>query len=596
VALGALYFTPGLWLSASRVEPELIQLTREHGLTMQPSLSSDGKLIAYSSDRAGGFADIYVQPVRGGQAGRLTFGQANHTQPQISPDLSRIVFHSDGETSGIYSVPILGGTETLLVKDGIGPRFSPDGLRIAYWAALREPGTSQAFGTAVFVLDLRIGEQRRVGHNLRIARHPVWSPNGMELLLWGSQDGIDFDWWIVGQDGGRAKATGAISSMRSAGLRPPLWGIPVLAPAQWLSGGGILFAGRKGDTTGIWEMQLNGAKSAGKLKRATSNAGEDVYPASSVDGRLVWTSLSTVCDIWSIPIRAEEGITNGPRVRLTDDDVWEIVPRISSNGRTLVFGRWRSGAREIWSKDLNTGSETPFVPAPTTGSYGGSPVANPEIERAAFIVDEGGRSILRVVGRAARSDMPICKGCRLLAWSKDGKRLAYAADSGASELATIDLNSGVRKSIASGSAIRFISAGLSPDDDWIAFEALSSDGPGLWIVRASGQEAVPMHDWISVAGAGNSPRKPRWSPNGSLVYFVSRADGHQCIWARRFDGAKGQMVGSSFPVHHFHSLRDSLDNLTASDFDFSLGSDKLVLNMVEVTGKIWMRAAEQIRP
>lgn len=116
------------------------QLTFDSGLTTDPTLSTDGKLIAYSSDRAGNAGlDIWLQHLAGGAAIRLTQDLAHESEPDISPDGGRIAFTSTREGGGIYVVPILGGEPRLLAKGGRRPRFSPDGRQIAYWT-----GTSGA--------------------------------------------------------------------------------------------------------------------------------------------------------------------------------------------------------------------------------------------------------------------------------------------------------------------------------------------------------------------------------------------------------------------------------------------------------------------
>jgi DNA-binding winged helix-turn-helix (wHTH) protein len=64
------------WLRSSAVAPRrraLRQLTRDAGLTTDPALSRDGRLLAYASDRGGnGNLDIWVQQLSGGEPGRLT--------------------------------------------------------------------------------------------------------------------------------------------------------------------------------------------------------------------------------------------------------------------------------------------------------------------------------------------------------------------------------------------------------------------------------------------------------------------------------------------------------------------------------------------
>ncbi len=95
LAVGAI---AGWWLArrepASR-GPILTRLTADSGLSSDPALSPDGKLLAYASDRAGRTnLDIWVQQLPSGEPLRLTTDEADESEPAFSPDGSRIVFRS----------------------------------------------------------------------------------------------------------------------------------------------------------------------------------------------------------------------------------------------------------------------------------------------------------------------------------------------------------------------------------------------------------------------------------------------------------------------------------------------------------------------
>jgi dipeptidyl aminopeptidase/acylaminoacyl peptidase len=80
--------------------------------------------------------------------------------------------------------------------------------------------------------------------------------------------------------------------------------------------------------------------------------------------------------------------------------------------------------------------------------------------------------------------------------------------------------------------------------------------------------------------------KPRWSPNGNLLYYVSDQDGFACIWARRLDPVTKNPVGEPQAVVHFHSGHNSLD--TAYGMELSVADNKLVFNLGEGSGNIWL--------
>ena len=162
----------------SSLEGALARITFDSGLTTAPSLSRDGKLLAYASDRAGkGDLDIWVQQLAGGAPIQLTDDPTDDVSPDFSPNGSQIVFRSERHGGGLYITPALGGDAHRIADDGRAPRFSPDGSRIAYWTGPWR-GTESCCPAATWIVRLAGGAPERVLPDFRMVKEPLWSPDG----------------------------------------------------------------------------------------------------------------------------------------------------------------------------------------------------------------------------------------------------------------------------------------------------------------------------------------------------------------------------------------------------------------------------------
>ncbi len=99
---------------------------------------------------------------------------------------------------------------------------------------------------------------------------------------------------------------------------------------------------------------------------------------------------------------------------------------------------------------------------------------------------------------------------------------------------------------------------------------------------------MPESEWITVTDGSFWDDKPRWSPDGNLLYFVSYRDSFLCIWAIRLNPATKQPAGPPFPVYHSHGERRSLANYGLSQMFVPVARDKLVFPLGERRGNIWM--------
>src|SRR5262249_16266867 len=103
-------------------------------------------------------------------------------------------------------------------------------------------------------------------------------------------------------------------------------------------------------------------------------------------------------------------------------------------------------------------------------------------------------------------------------------------------------------------------------------------------------DAVPGEaEWLPVTDGSGLDRNAVWSPDGSLLYFLSERDGFRCIWAQRLDHGAKRPVGAPFAVHHFHQARHSLmPAQEVSRIGLSVVRNKIIFSMAETRGNIWL--------
>ncbi len=127
----------------------------------------------------------------------------------------------------------------------------------------------------------------------------------------------------------------------------------------------------------------------------------------------------------------------------------------------------------------------------------------------------------------------------------------------------------------------------SPDGRWISFVVQTSGQPynQLGVVSSSRRGGST---WTPVAADHPWPDKPRWSPDGRTIYFVSRSgSGYFALWGVRFDPERGVQAGAPFLVKAFDSPRWHIDpDLTPMEMGVAKGV--LALPMRSVKGSIWL--------
>ena len=577
-------------------EPGLIRLSSGSGLTMTPALSRDGKLVAYASDRGGeGNLHLWVQQVGAGEPVRLTSGPADDYSPCFSPDGLTIVFRSERDGGGIYVVPVAGGETKKLAPFGRRPKYSPDGKWIAYWIGTDAIGFNQTnfpipgSGRA-YVVPSEGGSPEQIRPDFAAVAYPIWADD-THILFLGNRDarvlfepsdlhgpgGASVDWWVTPIQTGSATPTGANAAFRALGLASISQ-----VPEEWTQSG-VLISAATGDTQNLWRIpiSLNNWKVSGAPQRLTSGTTMDGQ-ASEASGRVAFASLNGSLDVWSIPIDADRAVVSGSVQRITSDAFDHSYPAVSPDGRMVAYSSRRSGTRELWARDLATGKES-VISAPP-GSVFGS-VFSPDGTRVAYRSVERQRSMLQLASLAGAGRKRVAPCDSNGGWSSDGNRLLCVGTVPA-RVSVIDLQSGQITGLLDHASWALWNPHFSPDDRWISFNATVPGRSHIFVAPVRGPGLIPESEWIPVTD-GVWDDKARWSPDGNTLYFISERDGYRCIWAQRLDPSK-HPAGEAFPIFHAHEARRSLVNVQVGALELSVARDKIVFNMSERSGNVWM--------
>jgi TolB protein len=229
----------------------ITRLTSDPAEDVMPAISSDGKWIAFASDRSGNW-DIWMMPFSGGPATQMTFDSDHELHPSFSPDGSELTYCRRNSRSGsweIWSYRLDSPGTRTYVCDGLFPQWCPDGSRSTLLFQRARQRGSQFF--SIWTVDFSQGECSNpteiVAASDTAIMHPNWSPNG-ELICYCtvSNPGSVTNWptqadvWMVGVDG--------------SGQAPLTQGVHRNMQPTWSKDGRIFFVSDRGGQDVIWAI------------------------------------------------------------------------------------------------------------------------------------------------------------------------------------------------------------------------------------------------------------------------------------------------------------------------------------------------------
>ncbi len=501
VAHGQLWLTPLAGGTAQR-------LTDDSGDVSTPLFSPDGRSIAFTW-RRGGLRDVYVIAAKSGEPRRLTYEATPRSDDAVvvswTPDSRRVVFlsHRSAPVAKLiraFSVPIGGGMIEPLSLDRAGPlSFAPDGRRIAYNRDFRN-------------LELR---KRYVGGQAQDLYTYDFGSHELERLTdWKGTD--TFPMWAAGKI--------YFVSDRGAGFRANIWRYDLDTHAvsqithfqnydvDWPSLGPSAITFQQGGR--LWAIDLpserlrqinvgvpdDGARTSPRLAAVGATArvvdalGGVDYALSPHGDTLL---LSARGDLFSVPAKGEgRDLTNTPGV---DED----HPAWSPDGQTIAYQTDADGEQQIAVRSI-----------------------------------AGGAARLLTHSRAGYFYTPQ--------WSQGGDALTVAdANHG---LWLLKLDGAAPQLLARDPYAEIRDAAFSPDGRWIAYSVQRPTG-----VRAIHLRELSTGRDTAVSSPMESDRNPVFTSDSRLAFisqrneqpFVSDRDDESLISTLNSDGLYAAALSSA---------------------------------------------------
>jgi Tol biopolymer transport system component/DNA-binding winged helix-turn-helix (wHTH) protein len=559
-------------------------------LARDPSWSPDGQWIVFVSDR-GGQTDLWKQRIGDPDPHRLTMTEAGESQPEWSPDGRSIVFRSEREGGGLSIIPADGGEERVVSSFGYEPRWSSDSTRILFKRSQVLPDLPALY---VVGLDGRPPQPFRPDVLERFrSLQASWHPDGRRVSIWGTDQGGDVRFVNVPVDTGEAG-----TSTISAAVRRNLVGLNlrrfVWAPSRRY----IFFEGLAGETTNIWRITVDPSTEAltdGPV-RVTTGTGRETRVSVSPDAtRIVFTSTSSRTRLWAFPLDRDTGRAVGEPSAITRGTTGEIDFDANADGSKLAYRAVRAGRNELWERSLGEGRERLLVSSPDWKLV--KPRWSPDGTRLAFLrcEHEGGAPVLAVLNADGSGELALTAPdeIEMLAsdWSRSSDAILGSCRFSPSDRYSTcvlplsgDGSAASVRVIASDPKRNLFNQRFSPDQRWIAFLAhdLMYNGTStVYVIPAAGGA------WRAVTDGAAFDDKPRWGPDGRILYFVSDRGGMKNVWGRRFDPGTGAPVGDVFPVTSFRSPQ-FLIAPQAVQMDIAVTATHLMIPMSESRGDIWL--------
>lgn len=473
--------------------------------------------------------DVWVAPIEGGRAWRLTSDHAPVRQPRFSPDGEHIAFvsHRDGHpelmvaglaTGAVRRLTYLGGQ----VMQNFG--WTADG-RVLVGSSAGE-SESRHIVTKAVALDGTF-ERLEIGMAWGVALHAdgrqaLVTPGSRPPAWWKRYRGGNAPrLWIREAGGQWIRTLGG----DEASIVDPMWIGDRLA---FVSDRAARFPDRASEQANIWILDGD------EPRQVTFQAEADGYvrDATTDGSRIVWASRGRirVLDAPDAEPRTIEidvpGATPEPIALDPSENLTELAPDHTGDGSVAI---WRG--KPFWLTHRQGPARA--LPGAESGVRAREAVVLGSSGRVAYVTDIEGEDGIQIVG--SDDSFPILTGqlgrVLHLAASAKGDTLAAISHDGSVRL--IDVAAASAREVARSPQGEAMSPRFSPDGRYLVWSQ-PTDGEGelhaLWVVETT-EESVP----VRLTDGRFHDHSPDFTRDGKHLVFLSNRTFDPVYNAQAFD-------------------------------------------------------------